>query len=482
MPLRFVGTQTTGVCIARESRKVSRLIVFSNRVPTAEPPSGGLVVALEGLLRASSGIWIGTSAEGAQPDLYQGPGFQCITMSLSPEEHDGYYLGQANSVLWPLLHGRPDLAELRNGDLQTYISVNARLAQFARPYIGADDTIWVHDYHLIPLATELRALGVHNPIGFFLHTPFADTNAINVLPELPQFLNWFADYDLVGLQTKRDVANFFAVYRSLGAGEILSPSRLLWAGKVICVGYFPIGIDVAAFQAAAVEEAAVGKPILPPHRLMVGVDRLDYTKGIPQRLKGFQMYLRENRQPSDRISFIQIAPPSREDLHAYQDTRRELEQLSGEINGEFSDIGFVPIHYIHRSFPRSVIAGLLRRADIALITSLNDGMNIVAKEFVAAQPSSDPGVLILSRFAGAAEQLEEGALLVNPYDPASIAEAIRKAVAMPAEERKWRYDSMWKVLVSEDDVWWAENFLGALVEAAAQRNRDEAVLSQATAE
>lgn len=463
----------------RETAAVPRLMVFANRVPTSDPPSGGLVVALESVLNATGGVWFGTesSAEAGRALMRSpGPGFECMAMPLSDEEHTGYYLGHANSVLWPLLHGRPDLADLRSGDLGCYQEVNARLAREAVTHIRTDDIIWIHDYHLIPLASQLRALGVRNPIGFFLHTPFADTSSIGVLSDLEEFLGWFADYDLVGLQTQRDVANFLSVYRKMGAAELISNGRLRWKGRSICVGSFPIGIDAVRFQEVAKTEAEAERFVLLPHRIMVGVDRLDYTKGIPQRLKGFQMYLRNYRSVSDRISFIQIAPPTREDLHAYQDTRRELEQLSGEVNGEFSDIGYVPVHYIHRAIHRNVIAGLLRRADIALITSLNDGMNLVAKEFVAAQPENDPGVLILSRFAGAAEQLEAGALLVNPYDPVAIGEAIRQAVAMTLEERRLRHQIMMDVLRDQDDRWWAKTYLEALLTAAKQRFCDESAL------
>lgn len=455
---------------------MARLVVFSNRVPTSSPPSGGLVVALEGVLKATRGLWIGTSLDDQDRSMLHqapGPGFDCMTMSLSPAENEGYYLGHANSVLWPLLHGRADLAELRAGDLRQYEAVNARMAKLALPQIRPDDTIWVHDYHLIPLASELRALGVRNPIGFFLHTPFADSTAIGAFSDPAHFLEWFGDYDLVGLQTKRDVANFLSAYRNMGAAQIITRGRLSWAGKLFTVGSFPIGIDVTALRSAAEREAKSGLPSLPPHRLMVGVDRLDYTKGIPQRLKGFQAYLNKNSDEAARLSFIQIAPPTREDLHAYQDIRRELEQLSGEVNGEFSDIGFVPVQYIHRAIPRSTIAGLLRRADIGLVTPLNDGMNLVAKEFVAAQDANDPGVLVLSRFAGAAEQLEGGALLVNPYDPESIAEAIRQAAQMNIDERRDRHEKMLDVIERQDDRWWAGSFLKSLRAAAADRQTNE---------
>lgn len=464
---------------------MSRLIVFSNRVPSPGPPSGGLVVALEGVVRASGGVWIGTSQdESAGADELterEGPGFRCLTMPLSEAENDGYYLGHANSVLWPLLHGRADLADLRAGDCEVYIETNARLARLAAPHLRPDDILWIHDYHLIPLAGELRRLGVRNPIGFFLHTPFPDFSSLGVLADIEQFLSWFADYDLVGLQTKRDVTNFLSVFRTMGAAELITNSRVLWKGRSIAVGSFPIGIDPVAQRKAAEAECVRYAPLMPPHRLMLGVDRLDYTKGIPQRLRGLQIYLRENQEKSERISFIQIAPPTREDLHAYRDIRQELEQLSGELNGEFSDIGYVPVQYIHRAIPRHVVAGLLRRADIALVTSLNDGMNLVAKEFVAAQDPEAPGVLILSRFAGAVEQLEAGALVVNPYDPADIAQAIQQAVAMPGEERRQRHAAMWDVLKEQDDRWWASSFLEILPGMAKQRRQDEVAFPKAAA-
>ncbi|MFN3607592.1 MAG: trehalose-6-phosphate synthase [Hyphomonas sp.] len=454
---------------------MSRLVIFSNRVPASGPPSGGLVVALNATMESLGGLWIGTSVDAdmnrREQELlhHDGSAFQRLTMCLTASEHEDYYLGYANSVLWPMLHGRMDLMDLSEGHRAAYEGVNMRLARLARSHIRTGDTLWVHDYHLIPLAFALRRLGVTNPIGFFLHTPFPDTGSVQALSNSEAFLRWFAAYDLVGLQTQQDVSRFLAAYRSAGAAQLISGNRIRWGDDIIRVGSFPIGIDAVGFREMAQEAARAHTPALSSHRLMIGVDRLDYTKGIPNRLRGLQLYLRNNPAEEDRISFVQIAPPTREDVGAYMDVRRELEQLSGEVNGEFSDIGYVPVQYIHRAIARSTISGLLRRADIALVTPLNDGMNLVAKEFVAAQDPEKPGVLVLSKFAGAAEQLGDGAVLINPHDAGSIAAGISRAARMTEDERRRRHAAMWHTINRTDADWWASSFLRALSEAAGER-------------
>ena len=462
---------------------MSRLVIFSNRVPADGPPSGGLVVALQSTMETRGGLWIGTEPGDEEPPetLVPGPGdsFDRLTMPLSRAEHEDYYLGYANSVLWPMLHGRVDLLDVSSGQRAAYEAVNRRLARLAQPHLRTTDVLWIHDYHLIPLAAALRELGVTNPIGFFLHTPFPDAGSVQALSHSDSFLRWFAAYDLVGLQTSRDVARFLDTFRNAGAAQLISGRCIRWRDEMIRVGSFPIGIDAEGFRDMAEEAIRTQTPPLSQHRLMIGVDRLDYTKGIPNRLRGFQAYLRDHPADEDRIAFVQIAPPTREDVGAYMDVRRELEQLSGEVNGEFSDIGYVPVQYIHRAVPRSAIAGLLRRADIALVTPLNDGMNLVAKEFVAAQAPGDPGVLVLSKFAGAAEQLEGGAVLINPHDPASVADGIQKAAKMPLQERRRRHEQMYDILRHSNGDWWADSYLRALESAAAIRISGLASLSQA---
>ncbi|MFN4183377.1 MAG: trehalose-6-phosphate synthase [Hyphomonas sp.] len=454
---------------------MTRLVIFSNRVPAGGPPSGGLVVALKSTMDRLGGLWLGTSTEdetsssGSELVHQSGEAFERLTMPLTAAEHEDYYLGYANSVLWPMLHGRIDLLDISEGHCAAYEAVNVRLARLARPHIRPNDTIWIHDYHFIPLASALRKLGVENPIGFFLHTPFPDASSVRALSNSGDFLRWFAAYDLVGLQTERDVSRFLATYRSAGAAQLISGNRIRWGDDIIRVGSFPIGIDAAGFRVMAEDTFRKSTPPHSPHRMMIGVDRLDYTKGIPNRLRGLQVYLRENPAHDERISFVQIAPPTREDVGAYMDVRRELEQLSGELNGEFSDIGYVPVQYIHRAIARPVISALLRQADIALVTPLNDGMNLVAKEFVAAQNPDKPGVLILSKFAGAAEQLGEGAVLINPHDASSIAVGINQAVKMSLAERRDRHAAMWDVISRTNGEWWASTYLTALTAAAGER-------------
>lgn len=465
---------------------MTRLVVFSNRVPLGDKPSGGLVVALNDTMASRGGLWIGTETvregSGNGPDAlidHPGASFERLAMALSPQEHASYYLGYSNSVLWPLFHGRADLLSVSVGQFTTYKFVNRRLAELSAPHLRPDDTIWIHDYHLIPLAHELRQLGVRNPIGFFLHIPFPAANGIRALSDNAEFLDWFSAYDLVGLQTQRDVANFIGAFRTLGRAELLSDGRLRFKNDFIQVASFPIGIDATGFRTAAEEAPELPEITTSAQKVMIGVDRLDYSKGLPHRLRGFQAFLRDRHVEADRIAFLQIAPPTREDVQAYKDIRRDLEQLSGEVNGEFGDIGYMPVQYIHRSIPRERLAGLFRRADIALVTPLNDGMNLVAKEYVAAQDEADPGVLILSRFAGAAEQLAEGALLINPYDAASIADGITRAVTMPLEERRTRHDAMWREIARHDNDWWTATFLQSLARAARSRRTSESFFAAA---
>lgn len=427
------------------------------------------------------GVWIGASpgaSDQADRTLksYEGADFDRYALHLPETEYNNYYLGYSNSVLWPLFHGRTDLLDVADGQLAAYSSVNKKMAEASLSLIQDDDIVWIHDYHFIPLAAELRKLGVKNPIGFFLHTPFPSSGNVRALSHKEYLRDWLAAYDLVGLQTQRDVSALIEVCRTTFGGEVLSDGRIRCKGKDIWAASFPIGIDVDRFRKTAESQQVRSPKIDPEQKLLIGVDRLDYSKGLPHKFRGFQRYLRDQDSESERLTLLQIASPTRENVDAYQEIRHELEQISGEVNGEFAELGYIPVQYIHRAVPRDYLAGLYRHAAIGLVTPLIDGMNLVAKEYVAAQDPEDPGVLILSESAGAAEQLNIGALTINPFDPSSIAAAIHKAVAMPLSERIDRHEAMWNEISRRDVYWWTETFLDRLDKNAAERqNRDQSI-------
>ncbi len=445
-----------------------KLLVVSNRIPTEQAPSGGLVVALDSTLKREGGIWLGAASDLAEKDsedvLVRLPAeeYDKRAFSLTQEEYDNYYLGYSNSVLWPLCHRRADLIALDRSYADAFVSVNARVARHVRALASGDDMIWVHDYHFLPLAHQLRSMGVESRIGFFLHIPFPSLEGLNALPQRDEFHEWIASFDLVGLQTRADVARCLEVFRTHPEGEIFSDGRIKFRSRVFEVRSFPIGIDAEDFRLAG--ERTRDRPT--PHmgsaeKLVIGVDRLDYSKGLPNRFSAFGRYLGMRGGDAPRTTLLQIAPPSREEVLAYRQTRDELESIAGRINGEYAELDWTPIRYIHRPVPREQLVPLYRKADAGLVTPLIDGMNLVAKEYVAAQDPADPGVLIMSRSAGAAEDMTD-ALLVNPYDIDEMAEAIATAVEMPLEERIRRNDALVEVVRNTDISIWTETFLSRL--------------------
>ncbi|TFL18917.1 trehalose-6-phosphate synthase [Jannaschia formosa] len=424
-----------------------------------------MVFALHEALTDAGGIWVGagtpgeTAEDGLTP-LASGD-YERMTFELTKQEHRGFYLGYSNGVLWPLFHHRADLLDIQEGEFDAYAVVNARVARSLAAILRPDDMVWIHDYHFLMVASELRKLGVTNRIGLFLHIPIPTVNDVMALPESKQVAGWFAAHDLVGLQTRRDVAAAFDILRHDDRTQLLNDGTWVREGRAFKVLSFPIGIDAKAFAETA--ERSVVPQLLLDRRapLLIGVDRLDYSKGLVHRFQAFGEYLHRREDLSIRPTFLQIAPVSREDVSAYQEIREELERTSGSINGAHADLDWTPIRYIRRHIDRDRIAALYRRADVAMVTPLADGMNLVAKEFVAAQDPEDPGVLILSVFAGAAEQMQE-ALMINPHDQASGAEAIATALAMPLEERKRRHEALREGVFAEDVAWWTRSYLAEL--------------------
>jgi len=427
-------------------------------------PSGGLVVALHDALANSGGCWIGAhpdpgTGDEALEEIEGGP-YRRFAFRLTEQEIEDYYLGFSNSVLWPLCHRRTDLVRIRPVYERAYSAVNARVARLIAQIADPEDIIWVQDYHFLSLARELRATGLSNRIGFFLHVPFPALGDLSVLPQPETFADDLAHYNLIGLQTRGDVARCLEMFRADPRAEFMPDGSIKFIDRITSVRSFPIGIDVAAFQTEAERNAPNPFGSESPEEFIIGVDRLDYSKGLPNRFRAFGRYL-EGRKESARLCLVQIAPPTREQVQAYKDITRELQEIAGQLNGEFAELDWTPIRYIHRAVERNTLAQLYRLARACLVTSLADGMNLVAKEYVAAQNPENPGVLILSRFAGAAEDMTE-ALLVNPYDIEDLAEGIEAALQMPIEERRRRHAACLKVVEQTDVSIWSANFLQAL--------------------
>ena len=455
---------------------MSRLVVVSNRVadPRKAAAAGGLAVALGDALASSGGLWFGwsgtvveggTPGEGEMHSQHAGD-VTLATVDLCRKDHDSYYLGYSNGVLWPVFHYRLDLADFDAGYIVGYRRVNQLLARKLMPLLRADDIIWVHDYHLIPMAAELRALGCKNRIGFFLHIPLPPPLILAAIPQHEWLIRCLFAYDLVGFQGQTDVEHFSRYVGQEVGAETLAEHQFRAFGRKVQAQAFPIGIDVDEFAALT-----HGKEALEMHermkneysrrRLLLGVERLDYSKGLPQRLRTFRQLLQKYPENLQSATLIQIASPSREALDTYADLRQELESLCGSINGDYGELDWMPVRYIHRNVARKRLPGLYRVARVALVTPLRDGMNLVAKEFVAAQDPADPGVLVLSRFAGAAEQLKE-ALLVNPYDIHGTADSVQLALQMPLPERQRRHQQLLERIRGQDVHWWRKTFLTAL--------------------
>jgi trehalose 6-phosphate synthase len=457
---------------------VSRLVIASNRVAKGQQGGaqmGGLAVGLRGALEEMGGLWFGWSGEvtddpSDKPRLSTSGGIAYATLDLSPADYAEYYNGFSNSMLWPLLHYRQDLMEFHRSSYQGYRRANGRFARALKTVLEPDDLVWVHDYHMIPLAEELRRLGVRNKIGFFLHTPFPSHQVMVVLPQHRDIVAALSAYDVVGFQSSIDLRTFSHYIRFETNGIFLDDRHLIRAFRhTFHADKFPIGIDTENVEAMAKspDNAVRVERLVRSLRgrgLIIGVDRLDYSKGIIQRLHAFEHLLRTNPDWRGKVVFLQIAPPTREDVAQYGEIRHALETEAGRINGEFAEFDWAPIRYLNRGFTRETLAGFFRQARIGLVTPLRDGMNLVAKEYVAAQNPSDPGVLVLSRFAGAAEQLTN-ALIVNPYDEEQVAATLGRALEMSRKERQGRWRASMDVIRKHDIVAWRRNFLRVLAHA-----------------
>ncbi|MFZ5493416.1 MAG: alpha,alpha-trehalose-phosphate synthase (UDP-forming) [Pseudomonadota bacterium] len=472
-----------------ERGDVARLLVVSNRLPfvlaraadgtlLSRPGSGGLVTALLPVLRDRGGVWIGwpgiadhtADVEAALAAATAKAGYQLAPVALSAEDEAGFYHGFSNEVLWPLFHDLQSLCNFDPAYWRSYCEANHKFAQVVLDHARADDFVWVHDYQLLLLASELRRAGLTAPLGFFLHIPFPPLDIYLKLPWRFTLLRALLDFDLIGFQTLRDQRNFLQCVRTLLPGaRVMQRGRMVrLEGRAVRVGAFPIGIDTGAFQRQARSPAVIAaadalRAELPNRELILGADRLDYTKGIPLRLEAFRTALHKYPDLQERVTLIQVVVPSRDDIPQYRDLKLHIEQLVGEIDGEFTRPGgWVPIHYVYRALDRLDLVAYYRAAHIALVTPLKDGMNLVAKEFCACSVDRD-GVLILSEFAGAAAQLQHGALLVNPYDVEATADAIHQACTLPAAERRRRMAALRRSVRRQDVFRWVNGFLDAAI-------------------
>ena len=454
-----------------------RLVVVSNRVAPVDEKKGGvggLAVAMLAALKSSGGVWFGWSGDvvsNPEPDpkLFEVGPITYATLDLGVRDHEEYYNGFANSTLWPLFHYRLDLTEFSRRTYTGYQRVNALFAGKLAPLLKPSDIIWVHDYHLIPFADQLRQMGLNHKMGFFLHTPFPVPEILLALPHHEVLMRSLCSYDVVGFQTRRDKDAFVAYLVGEAGGRQVEETIVEAYGRRFCVKEFPISVETGDIEkmaevAGRSRQAERMRESLRDRDMIIGVDRLDYSKGLPQRFQAFQALLEQYAGNRGAVTFMQIAPPTRSDVQEYQEIRRELETLAGHINGAFAEFDWVPIRYLNKSFSRRNLLGFYRTSRIGLVTPLRDGMNLVAKEFIAAQDPSDPGVLVLSRFAGAADEMD-AALIVNPYDVEGVAEALQRGLTMPLEERVERYDALMADLRRNDITAWRTRFVDALRQA-----------------
>ncbi|HEV2628760.1 MAG TPA: trehalose-6-phosphate synthase [Pseudolabrys sp.] len=450
-----------------------RLVVVSNRVgiPDGGTRAGGLEVAIRPALKRRGGVWFGWSGKitdeepgKARTTLVENVSY--VTVDMLRDDHEEFYNGFANRVLWPILHYRLDLAEFSRRDLGGYFRVNEYFARNLENLLRPDDVVWVHDYHLIPLARALRDRGHKNKIGFFIHIPCPPPEILTALPNHERLIPALGAYDVIGLQTETDAGNICRYFESECHVRRVEDGAFDFDGRHVRVGVFPVGVEteaLARLARRAIETAFVREVLdsLSGRAMIIGVDRLDYSKGIPERLNAFESFLTHFPDWRGKVTYLQITPRSRTGIPEYADIGRVVGETAGRINGKFGEASWTPLRYINKAHSRTALAGLYRAARVGLVTPLRDGMNLVAKEYVAAQNADDPGVLILSRFAGAAQECV-AALLVNPYDPEAVGAAINRALGMPLAERRERHAHNFRVLVKNDLTHWAERFLSAL--------------------
>jgi trehalose 6-phosphate synthase len=450
---------------------MARLVIVSNRVPLPgqNQRAGGLAIVLQDVM-SSVGLWFGwsgnTTPNGGGVHSMTHRGVEYATIDLSEDEYQKFYVGYANSALWPLLHFRLGLMEFRREDLEGYRAVNKLYADTLLSLLKPDDLIWVHDYHLIPFGGMLRRMGVRGRIGFYLHIPFVPHSVFSGLPQGDLLLRDLCEYDVVGFQTEEHRNDFLDTVRQSLSHDISADGVIHVPGRPVQTIVAPVGIDGLAFNRQA-ERAARSKnnkrltDSLNKRHLMIGVDRLDYSKGLPNRFEAFNRLLTRFPEHSQHVSYLQVAVPSREEVNEYASLRPVLNRMAGDINGRHGTFDWVPLRYMSQGVSRATLAGFHRISRVGLVTPLRDGMNLVAHEYVAAQDADDPGVLVLSRFAGASSYFQD-ALIVNPNDPDEIAEAMHTALNMPLQERRRRHMRLFENVLRLTAASYCQTFLDAL--------------------
>ncbi len=458
---------------------MARLVVVSNRVPIPKSrgaTAGGLAVALRDIMTPGS-MWFGwsgrlTAEPSLQPSIVDARGVTYATVDLASDAYKAFYVGFANGVLWPLFHFRLGLMRFTREDYEGYLAVNRSYADALGLVLQPGDTIWAHDYHLIPFGRMMRQRGFRGPMGFFLHVPFVPPSMMEAVPVGRELIEDLCAYDLLGFQTEEHARDFRDCAERMVGAEV-NGEWIKLNGRLTRAFADPIGIDAEAFAREA-GRAATDKAVqrmagsIVGREIAIGVDRMDYSKGLPNRFEAYSALLGRYPEHHRKVHLLQICPRSREEVDEYRKLRSELDRLAGRINGRFSDFDWTPLRYSTRAAPRSTLAGLYRLARIGLVTPLRDGMNLVAKEYVAAQNDDDPGVLVLSKFAGAAQELTE-ALIVNPFDPDAIADAMHQALTMPLPERRARHMALKEKVYRTTAALYARTFIDALAARAAPK-------------
>ncbi|MCC3702545.1 alpha,alpha-trehalose-phosphate synthase [Rouxiella badensis] len=452
---------------------MSRLVVVSNRIAIpnkSKSSAGGLAVGIMDALKNTSGLWFGWSGEISEIsgeeeeelDIVEKDGITYATVPLNQNDYDLYYCQFSNAVIWPAFHYRIDLVDFQREAWEGYCRVNDLLARQLQPLIKPDDILWIHDYHLLPFAAALRKIGVTNRIGFFLHIPFPTPEVFNALPTHKELLEMMCEYDLLGFQTETDRNAFVENLDQLTPLEDVAPNTHRAFGHTFKTEVYPISIAPDSIKQMAEgplpPKIDMMKRELSNAKNIISCERLDYTKGLPERFLAFEALLEHYPQHRGKVRYSQIAPTSRGDVQAYQDLRHQLEMEVGRINGKYGSLNSTPLYYLNQHFDRRLLMKIFRLTDVGLVTPLRDGMNLVAKEYIAAQDPEDPGVLVLSRFTGAANEMT-GALIVNPYDRDEVAAALDQALTMGREERISRYNEMMKILRENDIAHWGETYL-----------------------
>ncbi|HJQ76186.1 MAG TPA: trehalose-6-phosphate synthase [Acidimicrobiia bacterium] len=450
------------------------VVIVANRLPVAydattgdwEPSPGGLVSALTPILQRTNGSWVGWSGvAGERFDPFLHSGINHVPIVLSQEEYEDFYVGFCNGTLWPLYHDSLRIPQFHRHWWRLYEKVNRRFADVAARTLTKDDVAWVQDYQLQLVPKMIRDQKKIYRIGFYLHIPFPPVELFAKLPWRRQVLEGLLGSDVLAFQSRSSRINFAVAARRL-TGASGSSTRLEWQGRAITLQVAPIGIDTDVFDDMAMSEetarraARIRADLGDPEVVILGVDRLDYTKGIDLRMRALQILLERRRDLRGKVAFIQIAVPSREDVAEYQKIREDIEGMVGRINGDLAEVGRPPIHYLYRSVPFDELVAYYRAADVMFVTPLRDGMNLVAKEYVATR-FDDTGALILSEFAGAAEQLKE-AYIVNPYDLDGLSATLEEAIGTASVRGNEQMKALRRSVGAHDVFWWAKRCLGAL--------------------